>query len=213
MVAGEDIRSVPVSTLARKIGYVGQNPDTQIFTASVGEEVAFALRTLGMDKSEIEQRVKLGLEEVGLGEMIDRHPFSLPKGDRARVVIAAVLALQPEVIVFDEPTIGQDYAGARRILDLTKKLHRSGKTVIVITHHLYLMREYAQRMVVLNDGAVAMDGSLRDVLAAGESLGRFGLEPPEAVLLAESVRREGQRSPILPDELADHLVPPDSRTA
>lgn len=215
LIAGEDIGSEPVSSVARRIGYVGQNPDMQIFTSSVGEEVAFALRYLGLGKSEIDHRVKEGLAEVGLGEVLDRHPFSLPKGDRARVVIAAVLALQPAVIVFDEPTVGQDYAGATKILDLTKKLHQSGKTVIVITHHLHLMREYAQRMVVLDHGAVAMDGSLRDVLAAAVSLRRFGLEPPETVVLAESVRekREGQSHPILPSELAYHLIPPDSRTA
>lgn len=215
MVAGDDIAATPVSTLARKIGYVGQNPDTQIFTASVGEEVAYALRYSGLDKSEIDRRVKAILAEVGLGDVYDRHPFSLPKGDRARVVIAAVLALEPGVIVFDEPTVGQDYAGAIRILDLTKKLNQSGKTVIVITHHLYLMREYAQRMVVLNEGAVVLDGSLRDVLSDTVSLRRFGLEPPETVMLAESVRgeRDGRDWPILPGELADYLVPPDSRTA
>lgn len=214
-IAGDDIGSAAVSSLARSIGYVGQNPDMQIFTSSVGDEVAFALRYMGLGELEIDRRVKEGLAEVGLGEVLDRHPFSLPKGDRARVVIAAVLALHPEVIVFDEPTVGQDYAGATKILDLTKKLHQSGKTVIVITHHLYLMREYAQRMVVLDHGTVAMDGSLRDVLAAPESLRRFGLEPPETVLLAESVREksEGQSHPILPGEFAYQLLPPDSRVA
>ncbi len=212
LVAGEDIGSVPVSSLARRIGYVGQNPDTQIFTDLVGKEVAFALRYLGMGESEIDRRVKLGLEQVGLQEAIDRHPFSLPKGDRAKVVIAAVLALQPEVIVFDEPTVGQDYAGAKKILDLTKSLHRSGKTVIVITHHLHLMREYAQRMVVLSGGAVAMDGSLRDVLAAAGTLRKLGLEPPETVLLVEAVNRkiEGQDCPIMTGELASRLIPPES---
>ena len=212
MVAGEDIRSSPVSALAKTIGYVGQNPDAQIFTDLVGKEVAFALRYLGMGESEIDRRVKWGLEQVGLEDAIDRHPFSLPKGDRAKVVIAAVLALQPEAIVFDEPTVGQDYAGAKKILELTKSLHQSGKTVIVITHHLNLMREYAQRMVVLNEGVVALDGSLRDVLAATETLQGLGLEPPETVLLMEAVNKnkEWRDYPIIPGELASRLIPPES---
>ncbi len=208
--SGEDISSMPVSTLARKIGYVGQNPDTQLFTASVHDEVAFALRFHGLSESDIEERVMFGLEAVGLGSVADRHPFSLPKGDRARVVIAAVLALRPEVIVFDEPTIGQDYRGARRILDLTQKLHKDGKTVIVITHHLYLMREYAERMVVVSNGKVVLDGPIRNILGDVESLNPLGIEPPEAVLLRNCVAQENRTKSwqITADELAMGLTPP-----
>lgn len=190
LVGGEDTRQLRVSDLAQRIGYVAQNPDQQIFNASVWDEVTFALKNLGYPKAEIEARAAESLEAMGLWEARERHPLALPKGDRARVVIAAMLALQPQCLIFDEPTTGQDYRGARYILEITRALHRAGKTIIVITHHLYLMPEYAERVIVMGQGVKLLDAPIREAFHALELLRSTYLTPPQAVLLARALGGE-----------------------
>jgi energy-coupling factor transport system ATP-binding protein len=184
-VGGIDTRELTVSELAGRIGYVAQNPDNQIFAATVGDEVAFALTNLDFPEKEVEARVTESLESMGLLEVRENHPLSLPKGDRARVVIAAILAMKPEIIIFDEPTTGQDYQGAKYILEVSKQLHEMGKTVIVITHHLYLMPDYAERVIVMGKGTVLLDAPIREAYHQTELLRSTFLSPPQAVLLAQ----------------------------
>ncbi len=205
-VGDEDLSKLQVSDLARRIGYVAQNPDHQIFCPSVEEEVAFALRQLGHSPDEVEERTTESLRSMGLLSARRQHPLSLPKGDRARVVVAAVLAMQPEALIFDEPTTGQDYRGAQYILDLTRTLHRAGKTVVVITHHLYLMPEYAERVVVMGSGTVLLDAPLRAAYHSVDVLRRTFLTPPQAVLLARELEAQSKRGqPLLtPQEIAAH---------
>jgi len=201
---GVDSARLSVSELAARIGYVAQNPDHQIFNDTVEGEVSFALRHLGHARAAVRDRVDESLSALGLLEVRDRHPLSLPKGDRARVVIAAVLAMQPEVLILDEPTIGQDFRGARRILDLTRSLHERGKTVLVITHHLHLMPEYAQRAVLMGRGVVLGDAPLRETYHQLDLLRQTHLTPPQAVLLAQALgERVGRALPLLtPAEVA-----------
>ncbi|MGC9522248.1 MAG: ABC transporter ATP-binding protein [Anaerolineae bacterium] len=209
-VGGTDIRNLTVSELARRIGYVAQNPDNQIFNATVEDEVAFALRNAGrrtgaaMTSGDMDARVSESLEAMGLLAVRDHHPLALPRGDRARVVIAAILAMRPEIVIFDEPTTGQDYRGAKYILDISRQLHEMGKTVIVITHHLYLMPDYAERVVVMGKGTVLADGPIREVFHATDILDATYLTPPQAVLLAQAVCRNGTAPyPLLtPEEVA-----------
>lgn len=208
-IDGVDTSQFSVNELARRIGYVAQNPDNQIFNATVAEEVSFALNNLGFSKEEVEQRTTESLENMGLQEARDRHPLSLPKGDRARVVIAAILAMKPEIIIFDEPTTGQDYRGAQYILNISRQLHAMGKTVIVITHHLYLMPEYAERVIVMGKGTLLLDAPIRQAYYDVELLRSTYLTPPQAVLLThELVRMRGQPMPPLltPEELAACFV-------
>ncbi len=208
-VGGVDTSQFSVNELARRIGYVAQNPDNQIFNATVAEEVSFALNNLGFSKEEVEQRTTESLEDMGLQEVRDRHPLSLPKGDRARVVIAAILAMKPEIIIFDEPTTGQDYRGAQYILNISRQLHAMGKTVIVITHHLYLMPEYAERVIVMGKGTLLLDAPIRQAYYDVELLRSTYLTPPQAVLLThELARMKGQPMPPLltPEELAACFV-------
>ena len=192
-VNGTDTRQLSVSELARRIGYVAQNPDYQIFTSSVGEEVAFALRNLKHPPKEVEERTVESLKNMGLLEVRDAHPLSLPKGDRARIVIAAILAMKPEIIIFDEPTTGQDFRGARYILDVSRQLHQMGKTVIVITHHLYLMPDYAERVVVMGKGTVLLDAPIRESYHQTDLLKSTYLTPPQAVLLAQGLSHQDGR--------------------
>lgn len=207
-VGGADTRTLTMSDLARRIGYVAQNPDNQIFNASVAEEVAFALKNLDFPQAEVEARTRESLEAMGLWEAREMHPLALPKGDRARVVIAAILAMKPEIIIFDEPTTGQDYRGARYILEISRQLHEMGKTVIVITHHLYLMPEYAERVIVMGKGTVLLDAPIRRAYHEVELLRSTYLTPPQAVLLARELdRRDGRDFRLLtPQEVADCFI-------
>jgi len=204
-VGGMDTRQLSVSELARRIGYVAQNPDAQIFNSTVGDEVAFALRNLHYPAPEVEARTVEGLQAMGLLGVREQHPLSLPKGDRARIVIAAILAMKPEVLIFDEPTTGQDFSGAQHILDISRHLHEMGKTVIVITHHLYLMPEYAERVIVMGKGSILLDAPIRTAYHQVELLRSTFLNPPQAVLLARHLgQQEGRDLPLLtPREVAD----------
>jgi energy-coupling factor transport system ATP-binding protein len=203
-VEGTDTRDLSVSELARRIGYVAQNPDNQIFCTTVAEEVSFALKNLDYPPEEVEARTVESLKSMGLLDVRDRHPLSLPKGDRARIVIAAILAMQPEIIIFDEPTTGQDYRGAKYILDVSRQLHQMGKTVIVITHHLYLMPDYAERVIVMGKGTILLDAPIREAYHQTELLRSTYLTPPQAVLLAQHLGQQiGHEMRLLtPEEVA-----------
>jgi energy-coupling factor transport system ATP-binding protein len=204
-VGGVDTKDLSVSELARRIGYVAQNPDNQIFNATVEEEVSFALKNLKHKPEEVEKATTESLEAMGLLDVRKTHPLALPKGDRARVVIAAILAMKPEIIIFDEPTTGQDYRGSNYILDISQKLHQMGKTVIVITHHLYLMPDYAERVIVMGKGTLLLDAPIRHAYHQTELLRSTYLTPPQAVLLAQhlSLLQQIEFPYLTPDELAD----------
>ncbi len=208
-VDNTDTRDLTTSALARRIGYVAQNPDNQIFNATVEAEVAFALKNLKYAETDIQLRVEESLMALGLWERRGAHPLALPKGDRARVVIAAILAMRPDVVIFDEPTTGQDYRGARAILDISKQLHAAGKTVIVITHHLYLMPDYAERVIVMGKGALLLDAPIREAYHAVDVLASTYIAPPQAVLLARALaeERHADFSLLTPEEVADCFRP------
>ncbi len=199
-VAGRDTREYTVAELARQIGYVAQNPDHQLFNATVEDEVAFALRAWGLPAAEITARTEASLTMLELEAVRHRHPFSLPKGLRARVVIAAILAMQPRVLIFDEPTTGQDDRGARRILEISHRLHMAGKTIIVITHHLHLMPGYARRVVVMGKGQILLDAPLRRAYHALEILQATHVTPPQAVRLSRAVAPTSRL--LTPEEIA-----------
>jgi energy-coupling factor transport system ATP-binding protein len=204
IVDGTDTRELSVSGLAQRIGYVAQNPDNQIFSTTVGEEVSFALKNLDYPEEEVEARTVESLKSMGLLGARQAHPLSLPKGDRARIVIAAILAMKPEIIIFDEPTTGQDYQGAKYILEVSQQLHDMGKTVIVITHHLYLMPDYAERVIVMGKGTILLDAPIRKAYHHTELLRSTYLTPPQAVLLAQHLGQQtGHTLPLLtPREVA-----------
>ena len=182
---GRDLAAVTVADLARRIGYIAQNAHQQLFCPSVREEVGFALRfRRDMEPGEVDERVDAALEAMALGDVADRHPVSLARGDQLRTVIAAILALDPEILIFDEPTTGQDWHGAVAILDVLRALNRRGKTVVLITHHLYLLRGTVDRLVVLAGGRVRTEGALRDVLYDAAALDAAGLTQPQTVALS-----------------------------
>jgi energy-coupling factor transporter ATP-binding protein EcfA2 len=186
-----------ISELARKIGYISQNPDNQIFNRTVESEIAYALEHWDLPLEERTERTNGILEDMNLVRQKSRHPLSLPKGDRARVVIAAALALNPDVLIFDEPTTGQDFEGAKQILDIAKKLHLRNKTIIVVTHHLYLMPNYADRVVVMGKGTILLDSSIRDAFHQIDILKKTYIYPPQAVIIAKEIQKHSSNFPNL----------------
>ncbi len=202
-VKNRNTKVLSISDISRIIGYVGQNPDNQIFNMTVKDEVTFALNNLGYQKSKVDNRACKILEEIGLLEFSQAHPFSLAKGDRARIIIASILAMETDIIIFDEPTTGQDYKGACSILEITRKLHQAGKTIIVITHHLYLMSNYAERVIIMKAGEVILDAFIDEAYHKVELLKSTYLIPPQAVLLTQEMNRNMQSkcSALTPNEL------------
>jgi energy-coupling factor transport system ATP-binding protein len=166
------------------IGFIYQNPDYQLFAEQVREEVAFGLRRQGYDPEEIERRVEDALSRVHLWDRAGEDPFSLTKGQRQRLAVAAVLALAPQVIILDEPTTGLDHREQEDMLNLIRELHAQGHTIIMVTHSMWAASTYAQRMIILHDGQVKLDGPTREVLTHEETLAECRLRPPAVVQLS-----------------------------
>ncbi|MDR2479315.1 MAG: ATP-binding cassette domain-containing protein [Treponema sp.] len=208
LVRGKDSGTMSVAAISAEIGFVMQNPDRQLFAATVYEEVAFALENAGLPEDEIRHRTQAALEPVGLWEQRETFPPALSRGDRARTVIAAVLAMGSKIIIMDEPSAGQDYLGCRRIMAAAQKLHKEGYTVIFVTHNMALAAGYARRIIVMKDGRILMDGRPAEVFARTAELAEAGILPPPVVLLAEQFCGEIPLEPIplTAGELADRLI-------
>ncbi|MDP4182150.1 MAG: ABC transporter ATP-binding protein, partial [Bacillota bacterium] len=190
-ICGLDTAKTKTSLLAKKIGFLFQNPDHQIFCSSVYDEIAFGLKNLGVALSEIEASVQKAAEKVGIAQYLKKDPFSLSKGQRQRVALASVLAMETEVLVLDEPTTGQDYTESLEIMEIVKELNSKGKTVIMVTHDMELVAQYAKRVIILQKGSVLEDGPTENVLGKEESLALSNLQPPQAYLLAKRFLRHG----------------------
>jgi energy-coupling factor transport system ATP-binding protein len=166
-----------LSGLGRTVAYVFQNPDHQIFSETVFDEVAFGLRQRGMSDQEIKGLVEQALAAVGLTGFEHEDPFSLTKSGRKRVAVASVLALKPDILILDEPTTGLDYSEQKGMMEMIKGLNQQGCTIIFITHHMWIVAEYAHRVLVLKEGQVLMDGTPREIFARRE-LADAALTPP-----------------------------------
>jgi len=180
-VDGLDTVEHGVFTIGQKVGYVFQNPDHQIFSETVYDEVSYGPRLRQVPKDEIDRRVEAALEAVGLAGMEEEDPFSLTKSGRQRVAVASVLAVQPEVLILDEPTTGLDYTEQRSMMDMVRRLNDQGSTIIFVTHHMWVVAEYAQRVFVIKDGRVLLEGLTREVFAQEEVLQESSLRPPHFV--------------------------------
>lgn len=172
---------VSINDLARHIGYCFQNPDHQLFCTTVTEEVAFGLNNLRLPKNEIKERVDNVLKIVGLEEYEDMHPFFLGKGLRQRLAVAAVVAMESEIIVVDEPTTGQDYEMCKEIMILLDKLNKMGKTIIIITHDMKLVSEYCRRVIVMVDGKIIADDDPENIFSDSDIMKSAQIEPPQIV--------------------------------
>ncbi len=182
--------------IRRRVGMVFQNPDNQIVANVVEEDVAFAPENLGVPSAEIRKRVDDALEAVGMTQFVKHAPHLLSGGQKQRIAIAGVLAMKPECIVLDEATAMLDPVGRREVLAAVEKLNREqGITVVLITHHMN-EAEHADRVIVMNDGLVVMDGKPREVFTRKEELEDIGLAVPDTVSLLFSLREAGMDVPV-----------------
>ena len=182
--------------IRRRVGMVFQNPDNQIVANVVEEDVAFAPENLGVPPAEIRERVDDALRAVGMYEFREHAPHLLSGGQKQRVAIAGVIAMEPECIVLDEATAMLDPAGRREVLDTVHRLNRQrGITVVHITHHMS-EAEDADRVIVMNDGVVAMDGTPRDIFSRVEELRSLGLAAPDTVELLHRLNGHGMSLPL-----------------
>ena len=182
--------------IRRRVGMVFQNPDNQIVANVVEEDVAFAPENLGVPTAEIRRRADDALAAVGMTEFARHAPHLLSGGQKQRVAIAGVIAMEPECIVLDEATAMLDPAGRREVLDTVHRLNRQrGITVVHITHHMS-EAEDADRVIVMNDGVVAMDGTPRDIFSRVEELRSLGLAAPDTVELLHRLNGHGMSLPL-----------------
>ena len=197
LVEGRDIRATPVAQLARLVGYAFQNPDHQIFAPTVQEEIAFGPRTLGLPASVVAQRVAEALDRFRLVRYADTPPALLGFGLRRKVALAAIIAMQPRVLILDEPTGGLDWRSQQELLEATAEFNAQGQTVVLITHDMRLVAEYATRAVVLLAGQVLFDGTPRDLFARPAVLRPAGLTLPPVTRLANRLSRQGMAAAAL----------------
>ena len=193
-VDGMDLgdKETDLRAVRRTVGLVFQYPEYQLFEETVEKDVAFGPRNLGLGEDEIRARVEKALAQVGLsGEYAQRSPFELSGGQKRRVAIAGVLAMQPSTLILDEPAAGLDPAGRRDMLDLIASIHASGTTVIMVSHSMDDVGRLCDRLFVLDHGRIAFSGTPAEVVRHGSELRAIGLDVPECARLADALRARG----------------------
>lgn len=204
---GEDIyeKDFDMHALRSKVGLVFQYPEHQLFETSVIKDVSFGPGNLGLPKLEIELRAYEALKQVGIGEdLYDVSPFELSGGQKRRVAIAGVLAMQPEVLILDEPTAGLDPKGRDEILDQIAKLHEEKKiTIILVSHSMEDVAKYVDRILVMNKGELVYDDSPKNVFAHYKELEQIGLAAPQVTYVMNGLRERGIKVSISPTTVAE----------
>ena len=197
--------------LRQKVGLVFQYPEHQLFEVSVIKDVEFGPRNLGLSNLEVEKRSFDALKQVGLSDdLLDVAPFALSGGQKRRVAIAGVLAMQPEVLILDEPTAGLDPAGRTEILELLKKLHEENDiTVILVSHSMDDVARYAGRILVMNQGELVLDGEPQKVFRYRDELRKIGLDVPQSTNILYELRDRGMAvgtEGITPEQAAECIA-------
>ena len=186
-VKGMDTAETSIFEIGKHVGYVFQNPDHQIFSDTVYEEVAFSPKIRGCSEEEIKERVREALESVGMAGFEEEDPFSMTKGQRQRIAVASVLSARPEVIILDEPTTGLDYKEQKQMMELVKKLNQQGHTIIMITHTMWVVSEYAHKVAVIKDGKMMMYGRTREIFSKDQELAKSFLKTPHIVNMSNQL--------------------------
>jgi energy-coupling factor transport system ATP-binding protein len=178
-VDGVETTKTSVAALARNAGFVFQNPDHQLFSETVEEEISFALKNFGFEEDVIEKRISWALNLLGLEQYRKTSPFLLSGGERKRVALASVLAWNPETLILDEPTIGQDYQQKEKLRQFIVQMQAQGKTVVIVTHDVEFVAECNPRVVLMKEGTVVADGEGREILTTPEVLAQSSIVLPQ----------------------------------
>ena len=210
---GKDINDSDFSKkkLRSKVGLVFQYPEYQLFESTVIDDVKFGPKNIGMDSLKIDMNSFQALKQVGIGEdLLDVSPLELSGGQKRRVAIAGVLAMEPEVLILDEPTAGLDPSGRDEILDLVAKLHKERNlTVILVSHSMEDVARYVERLIVMNHGTVAFDATPGEVFSHYKELEKIGLMAPKGTYVMEGLARRGVTLPhnaITVQEAVDSIL-------
>jgi len=178
-VDGVETTKTSVAALARNAGFVFQNPDNQLFSETVEDEIAFALKNFGFEADVIEKRLDWALNLLGLAQYRKTSPFLLSGGERKRVALASVLAWDPQTLILDEPTIGQDYQQKEKLRQFIVQMQTQGKTVVIVTHDVEFVAECNPRVLLMKEGRIVADGEGREVLTAPEVLVQSSIVLPQ----------------------------------
>ena len=196
-LAGRDTAGRPLGELARQVGYLFQRPEQQIFSPTVRQELAFGPRNLGLSPAEVEARVEAALSRFGLAAVAEQPPAILSYGPRRRVTLASLAAMDPPVLVLDEPTVGLDARGLQETFGWLAELHAQGRTIVLVTHDMALAAERTGRVVVLHQGQVIADGPPASLFQQTDLLTRAALAAPPVTALAQALRPHGMRGDSL----------------
>lgn len=183
-----DVVEHTTAQLARRVGFLFQNPDDQLFERTVRREVAFGPRNLGFSANKVASNTRTALKNVGLIHDAEKNPYDLEPFERKLLALAATLAQATPVLVLDEPSIGQDEAGKRRIGRILRDLHKQGRTILLISHDLDFCAQYVERVIVMADGRILEDGPAQKVFAKEETLQLAALIAPQLVRLALALK-------------------------
>lgn len=207
LVDGEDYLKYSIAELGRKIGYAFQNPDYQLFADSVYSEVAFGLRNMGLDEAQVQTRVDNALKTAMLDQYREVHPRILSLGQRQAVAVASILAMQPNAIILDEPTTGQDYQRRIEVMQFVQQLNYTGKLVILISHDIVHVATYCKRVIVVHEGEIIADGKTEEILANRSLLNTINLKPTPIMQLADLFEAYGCPKTIFTvDEMAFFIL-------
>ncbi len=191
LIDGVPTTELRTSELARRVGFLFQNPDSQICCNTVREELLFGFKALGQAGPEADERVDAIIEEFGFDA--DDDPFLLNRGARQLLALASIVVLAPPVVVLDEPTTGLDYRECAKVMDIVRRIHERGTTVIMVCHDMEVVADYATRCIVMSDGTVVDDAPTFDVLRNRDTLERASLVPPQIVDLSLELARDMPR--------------------
>ncbi|MCK4636401.1 MAG: ATP-binding cassette domain-containing protein [Methanomicrobia archaeon] len=204
-VMGNDIGDFTADKMASTVGYCFQNPDDQIFKDKVKDELAFGPKNVGLSEEEIEKMVEMAAHRMEISDFLDVDPFTLSLGERTRVAVASVVAMNPEILIVDEPTTGQDYLRGDEIMRLVKEFNDRGATCIVITHDMQLCAKWVDRLIVTKEGRIFLDGTTREVFSQGEALETTNLHPPPITRLGQKLKQWLPENVLSVEEMADHI--------
>ncbi len=178
-VDGVETKKTSIATLARNVGFVFQNPDHQLFSETVEDEIAFALKNFGFEPDVIEKRIIWALNLLGLTQYRKTSPFLLSGGERKRVALASVLSWDPQMLILDEPTIGQDYQQKEKLRQFIIQMQTQGKTVVIVTHDVEFVAECNPRVLLMKEGRIVADGEGKEILSNPEILSQSSIVLPQ----------------------------------
>lgn len=210
LLEGKTLKKKDFKELHRRVGFVFQDADSQIIASNVKAEISFGPMNLGLSKEEVRNRVAAAIEYMGLSRLADRAPQYLSGGEKKRVSIADILAMETEVLIFDEPMAALDPVNTQNVESILKRLHGDGKTLLIATHDVDFAYRYADRILVFSDGEIIADSTPQEVFRRKEIMERAHLKAPAVMTVWEALEqkgfvKKGTRYPVTAEELVEKL--------